>query len=128
MALTPTSTMYIDSGSGSSIIFRPQGVEQGRFNTAGKLLIRSGGAADATIEGPATAGTFKFPDTGGTFVTHATKGTAVGSSTKPVYIASTGRATAGSTYAGGSRVNLNGTSKESSIATFYAPTTPGSAG
>lgn len=128
MTLTPTSTMYIDSGSGSSIIFRPQGVEQGRFNTAGKLLIRSGGAADATIEGPATAGTFKFPDTGGTFVTHATKGTAVGSSTKPVYIASTGRATAGSNYAGGTKVTLNGTEKGATTATFYAPTTPGSSG
>lgn len=91
--VAPASTMYIASGSGSSIIFQPQGTEQARFNTSGQLQIKSTGAANATIIGPGTAGTFYFPNTGGTFVTHATRGTAVGSSTKPVYIASTGRAT-----------------------------------
>lgn len=88
------STVYIQSGNSASILFKPQGVEQGRFNTSGHLEIISGGAAKATITGPDTAGAFLFPNTGGTFVTHATRGTAVGGSTRPVYIASTGRATA----------------------------------
>jgi hypothetical protein len=94
MYYSSASTVYITSGSGSSIIFQPQGTEQMRFNASGKLEIKSGGAAKATITGPATAGSFYFPNTGGTFVTHETRGTAVGSAKKPVYIAATGRATA----------------------------------
>ena len=88
------STVYVSSGSGSSIIFQPQGTEQGRFNAEGYLLIRSKGTADAKIVGPNTAGTFNFPELGGTFVTHATKGTAVGSAYIPVYISNKGQATA----------------------------------
>lgn len=93
MYYASASTVYVDSGSGSSLIFRPQGAEQARFNTSGKLQIKSTGDANATIIGPGTAGTFYFPNTGGTFVTHATRGTAVGSASLPVYIADTGRAT-----------------------------------
>lgn len=93
MHYASASTIYIDSGSGSSLIFRPQGTEQARFNTSGKLQIKSTGDANATIIGPGTAGTFYFPNTGGTFVTHETRGTAVGSASLPVYIANTGRAT-----------------------------------
>lgn len=100
MYYSSASTVYVTSGSGSSIIFRPQGTEQARFNTSGKLEIKSGGAKKATIEGPDTTdGTFYFPNTGGTFVTHATRGTAVGNSYVPVYVAATGRATA-VTYVG----------------------------
>ena len=91
--LISSSTLYIDSASGTSLIFRPQGTEQARFNTSGQLQIKSSGSANATLVGPTTAGTFNFPDTGGTFVTHATKGTAVGGTAQPVYIATTGRAT-----------------------------------
>lgn len=91
--ITPSSTLYLDSASGASLIFRPQGTEQARFNTSGQLQIKSTGAANATVIGPGTAGTFYFPNTGGTFVTHATRDTAVGGSTVPVYIAATGRAT-----------------------------------
>lgn len=95
MQLSSASTLYLDSGSGSSLIFRPQGTEQARFNASGQLELKSTGAANATIIGPGTAGTFYFPNTGGTFVTHAARGTAVGSATTaPVYIASTGQATA----------------------------------
>ena len=93
MYYSSASTVYVTSGSGSSIIFQPQGTEQARFNTSGKLELKSGGNAKATINGPSTAGTFYFPNTGGTFVTHATRGTAVGSTNVPVYIADTGRAT-----------------------------------
>ena len=143
------STTYLSSGTSSSIIFQPCGVEQGRFGTDGYLQLKSGGTANATLVGPAKAGTFKFPDTGGTFVTHETKGTAVGGGTQPVYIASTGRVTAStstvgtstkpvhlnagiitecSTYAGGTKVTLNGSNKGASTASFYAPTGAGTSG
>lgn len=51
----------------------------------------------------------------------------LGSTTKPIYLSS-GVPTTGSTYAGGTKVTLNGTSRASSTATFYAPTTYGSNG
>lgn len=51
----------------------------------------------------------------------------LGSTTKPIYLSS-GVPTTGSTYAGGTRVTLNSTSKAGSTATFYAPTTYGSNG
>lgn len=101
--ITPASTLYLDSGSGTSIIFRPQGTTQGGFNTSGQFYLKSGASYTATLSGPNTAnGTFSFPNTGGTFVTHATRGTAVGGTAKPVYIAATGRATALSATVGSS--------------------------
>ena len=51
----------------------------------------------------------------------------VGGTTKPIYL-SLGTPTVGSTYAGGTAVTLNGTSKESSTASFYAPTSAGKSG
>lgn len=51
----------------------------------------------------------------------------VGSASQPIYLSS-GTATAGSTYAGGTAVTLNGTSKAASTASFYAPTGGGTAG
>lgn len=62
-----------------------------------------------------------------TFV-NSTYGTAVGSLTKPVYVSTTGVATACSTYAGGTAVTLNGSSKGASTASFYAPTSVGTSG
>lgn len=53
---------------------------------------------------------------------------AVGSTTKPVYVTRDGVITAGKTYAGGTCVTLNGTSKAESTATIYAPTTAGTSG
>ena len=43
------------------------------------------------------------------------------STTKPVYVTD-GKITAGSTYAGGTKVTLNGSDKGASTASFYAPT------
>ena len=59
----------------------------------------------------------------------ATKlGTAnVGSSTAPIYL-SAGAPKQGSTYAGGTKVNFNGTDKGGSTITVYAPTAAGTAG
>lgn len=50
----------------------------------------------------------------------------VGSATKPIYLNS-GTPTAGSDYAGGTKVTLNGTDKGASTASFYAPTAGGTA-
>ena len=49
----------------------------------------------------------------------------VGSSTRPVYVTANGVVTAGSTYAGGTALTLNGTSKAGSTASAYAPTSAG---
>lgn len=53
--------------------------------------------------------------------------TTVGSSTKPIYL-NGGTATECSTYAGGTLVTLNGTQKDASTASFYAPTDGGTSG
>jgi len=52
----------------------------------------------------------------------------LGSTTKPVYFSSNGVASECSTYAGGTAVTLNGTSKSASTASFYAPTSVGTNG
>ena len=51
-----------------------------------------------------------------------------GGSTVPVYIGTNGRFTACDSYAGGTAITLNGTSKAASTASFYAPTSSGTAG
>lgn len=50
-----------------------------------------------------------------------------GSATKPVYF-NAGVFTEGNTYAGGTAVTLNGTSKGANTASFYAPTAVGTSG
>ena len=50
----------------------------------------------------------------------------VGSSTKPIYLSS-GTPTEASTYAGGTKITLNGTAKGATDASFYAPTASGTA-
>ena len=52
----------------------------------------------------------------------------IGSSTVPIYVNSSGQPATCSTYAGGTSVTLNGTSKASTTASFYAPTTAGTEG
>lgn len=66
------------------------------------------------------ASTSSLTDGSVTKVGTATKG----SSTMPIYL-SGGTPTTCSTYAGGTSVTLNGTSKASTTASFYAPTTAG---
>ena len=51
----------------------------------------------------------------------------IGSATQPVYMTATGVITAGTTYAGGTAVTLNNSSKAGSTASFYAPTAGGTA-
>jgi hypothetical protein len=68
----------------------------------------------------AKAATSSLTDGSVTKVGTATKG----SSTQPIYLSS-GSPTTCSTYAGGTKVTLNGTDKGASTASFYAPTTVG---
>ena len=56
------------------------------------------------------------------------KVSAKGSTTKPVYTSAAGTFAECSTYAGGTAVTLNGTSKAASTASFYAPTGAGTSG
>ena len=56
------------------------------------------------------------------------KVSALGSTTKPVYTSAAGTFTACSTYAGGTAVTLNGSSKAASTASFYAPESAGTSG
>ena len=53
---------------------------------------------------------------------------ALGSTTKPVYTSTAGTFSECSTYAGGTAVTLNGTSKAANTASFYAPILAGSNG
>lgn len=39
--VSPASTLYLDSGAGSSLIFRPQGTEKARFDTSGNFTIQT---------------------------------------------------------------------------------------
>ena len=52
----------------------------------------------------------------------------LGSTTKPLYTSAAGTFAECSTYAGGTAVTLNGTSKAASTASFYAPTEAGTSG
>ena len=52
----------------------------------------------------------------------------LGSTTQPVYTSAAGTFATCSTYAGGTKVTLNGTAKGGSTATFYAPTSAGTSG
>lgn len=54
--------------------------------------------------------------------------TALGSTIKPVYVSSDGTLSAASTYAGGTKVTLNGSNKGGSTASLYAPTSAGTSG
>ena len=47
---------------------------------------------------------------------------------RPIYFSEDGTASTCSTYAGGTKVTLNGTSKAASDASFYASTTSGTSG
>lgn len=53
---------------------------------------------------------------------------ALGSATRPVYVSAEGTLTQSTTYAGGTKVTLNGSAKGGSTASFYAPTGTGTAG
>lgn len=103
------------------------------------------GITDAKIEsGTITLGSSTISSenasSGGTDVSLVTTGekytwnekqsqvSALGSTTKPVYTSTAGTFSECSTYAGGTAVTLNGTSKAADTASFYAPILAGSNG
>ena len=115
---------------------RPTYVNGSTYNMAGTSN------SDAfTIYAPTTAGTsnyvLKSSGSGAptwTAQSNLSVGTAaklgsstLGNTTKPIYLSS-GTATECNTYAGGTAVTLNGSSKASSTASFYAPTSVGTSG
>lgn len=92
----------------------------------------SGSAAEAAYDTGITINPSTHTITATNFAGNASSATklgstTVGSSTQPIYL-SNGTATTCSTYAGGTAVTLNGTSKAASTASFYAPTGAGTSG
>ena len=86
-------------------------------STAGTYLISANGTTWKTATLPAATGMLAMIE----------NSAAKGSDTKPVKVAATGLITECSTYAGGTAVTLNGTSKAASTASFFAPTGGGTA-
>lgn len=123
----PDSTLYIGSAGNGQICFYTPVSKDKRYIY---LKPASNGAA-----GSANALTVYLPYNSlvsGTqshyLISALQRGTAIGGSTQSVYIDTNGVVTAGSTYAGGTAVTLNGTSAAASTASFYAPTTAGTSG
>lgn len=58
----------------------------------------------------------------GDLANYQTKVSALGSTTKPVYISASGTFSESDTYAGGTKITLNGTAKGGTNASIYAPT------
>ena len=103
-AKAPTKPSYtLDEVSDGSTRKLPATNVIPAINTANKILLST-----------TTSGTSKWSD-----------GALSSSATKPLYLNSSGVLTAGNTYAGGTAVTLNNSSKASSTASFYAPTTGG---
>ena len=127
-SITYNSTGHITGATTTSIKLPSITAEAADTSTAAKLvtavaLSAAGKLTTTTFNGSVGAeDTFVYLNGG---VPTATAKT-FGSKTKPVYI-NAGKITAGSTYAGATHVTLNGTSKGSSKASFYAPTTAGTA-
>jgi hypothetical protein len=127
-SITYNSTGHITGATTTSIKLPSITAEAADTSTAAKLvtavaLSAAGKLTTTTFNGSVGAeDTFIYLNGG---VPTATAKT-FGSKTNPVYI-NAGKITAGSTYAGATHVTLNGTSKGASKASFYAPTTAGTA-
>ena len=115
------------------------------FNgTTGKVVKDSGYTIATSVPANAvftdTTYESKSASSGGTAVSLVTTGekynwdnkqasvAKLGSTTKPVYTSAAGTFAECSSYAGGTAVTLNGSSKAASTASFYAPTTYGTSG
>lgn len=117
---TKLSNTTAIGGTGVPVYFKSDGTPAVcttlSLNTTGSSGSCTGNAATATSATTATTAT-KLSNT-----------SAIGSATQPVYFTNGGVPSAGSTYAGGTKVTLNGTDKGASTASFYAPTGVGTAG
>jgi hypothetical protein len=128
-----------DCGASTASFYAPSGA-----GTSGQVLTSTGGAPAWTDQTSltsifqsldSTAATNLTVKLGGTektitslYATALSNTTAIGGSTSPVYFNASGKPTKGSTYAGGTKVTLNGTAKGASTASFYARTASGTAG
>lgn len=104
-------------------------VSSATAHSEGKITLYSAATNAHIIQGQSTTDDFTHTlpnDTGVLVSLHS--GTAKGSATKPVYVPNTGIITECNDYAGGTAVTLNGTNKSADTASFYAPTTYGTAG
>ena len=88
-----------------------------------RIQQNANGEITATLSSLDTTGTWSGNATTATTASKLGSST-LGSTTKPIYLSS-GTATECSTYAGGTAVTLNGSSKGASTASFYAPTASG---
>ena len=95
-------------------------------HSEGRIYLYSADSKAHIIKGTATDTeyTHTLPSDTGVLVS-LSGGTAKGSTTKPIYVPNTGIVTECDTYAGGTAVTLNGSSKAASTASFYAPTSSG---
>ena len=98
-------------------------------NSEGILRLYSELAGAHLIKGKASSSSYThtLPNSTGVLVS-LSDATAKGSATKPVYVPNTGIIKECNLYAGGTAVTLNGTNKSATVASFYAPTTYGTAG
>jgi hypothetical protein len=95
-------------------------------NTSTKIYAPSIPSVSVTDEG---TGTFVSDITSSDHTITVTRlDSAKGTTTKPVYFDSTGVLSECTTYAGGTRVTLNGSAKGGTTASFYAPTAVGTEG
>ena len=103
-------------------------VSSANAHSEGQIYLYSAATQAHIIKGTSTtsAYTHTLPNDTGVLVS-LSGGTAKGSTTKPIYVPNTGIVTECDTYAGGTAVTLNGSSKAASTASFYAPTSSGTA-
>ena len=90
-----------------------------------RIQQNANGEITATLSSLDTSGTWSGNATTATTASKLGSST-LGSATKPIYLSS-GTATECDTYAGGTAVTLNGSSKGASTADFYAPAASGTA-
>lgn len=88
----------------------------------GGTITQYSGSATQYSSGTRTWGTGGDYVLKGDLANYQTKVSALGSTTKPVYISASGTFSESDTYAGGTKITLNGTAKGGTNATIYAPT------
>lgn len=97
----------------------------GDIHTGDNLLITNTNVPDYWFTGDSPVVLSKLETTKVDLSSYQLKVAKLGSTTQPLYTSAAGTFTTCSTYAGGTAVTLNGTSKAASTASFYAPTGSG---
>ena len=129
---TSDSGQVLGSVLGQDINSRLAALETSSTNVSFTQTLTSGKQVGTiTIDGtstnlyaPASYAWSEITGTGNVLTASAAKG----STTKPIYVSAAGTIAECSTYAGGTKVTLNGANKGASTASFYAPTGGGTSG